>query len=208
MLLLTLILGWVVFIYGRRRLGGDSGGLLSLAAYVAPPTFIVFGPLVLTDIAVTLFCLLSLWQFAKTRRDPSPGSSSSSARRALLSKFSSGLLFIAFEMFASARLLLCQMPSKPVCVLASRPLAMDAQRHSAGGHHRLWFFFSPPASIHRRPLSHGHSARWVRCAAHAAVAVSSRGYYFLRWRAPPAPLPFLVAATRTASGSSTPSCWC
>jgi len=63
MLMLTLILGWVVFVYARR-LGGDWGGLLSVAAYVSTPTFIVFGPLVLTDLAVTLFCLLTLWRFA------------------------------------------------------------------------------------------------------------------------------------------------
>jgi 4-amino-4-deoxy-L-arabinose transferase-like glycosyltransferase len=59
MLMLTLILGWVVFVYARR-LGGDRGGLLSVAAYVSTPTFIAFGPLVLTDLAVTLFCSLTL----------------------------------------------------------------------------------------------------------------------------------------------------
>src|SRR5262249_38873395 len=61
MLLVTLFLGWMIFV-GARKLGGDWGGLLSLSAYVSTPAFIVFGPLVLTDIAVTLFCLLTLWQ--------------------------------------------------------------------------------------------------------------------------------------------------
>jgi dolichyl-phosphate-mannose--protein O-mannosyl transferase len=70
MLLVTLFLGWVVFV-AARRLGGDWGGLLSLSAYVSTPAFIVFGPLVLTDIAVTLFCLLTLWQFADLWQEPS-----------------------------------------------------------------------------------------------------------------------------------------
>ena len=60
MLALTLVLGWVVFAYARS-IGGDWGGLLCLAVYVSTPTFILFGSLVLTDLPVTLFCLLTLW---------------------------------------------------------------------------------------------------------------------------------------------------
>jgi 4-amino-4-deoxy-L-arabinose transferase-like glycosyltransferase len=52
MLLLTLALGWVVFLIARR-LGGDWGGLLSVAVYATTPVFLVFGPLVLTDVAIT-----------------------------------------------------------------------------------------------------------------------------------------------------------
>jgi 4-amino-4-deoxy-L-arabinose transferase-like glycosyltransferase len=70
MLLLMLGLGWTVFVYARK-LGGDGGGLLALSAYVSSPTFIAFGPLVHTDVAVTLFCLLTLWQFADLWREPS-----------------------------------------------------------------------------------------------------------------------------------------
>src|SRR5882762_5437647 len=54
MLLLTLALGWVLYVYARR-LGGNWGGLLCLSIYVSTPAFITFGPLVHTDIAVTLF---------------------------------------------------------------------------------------------------------------------------------------------------------
>lgn len=43
MLLVTLALGWVLFVYARR-LGGDWSGLLCLGVYVSTPTFLAFGP--------------------------------------------------------------------------------------------------------------------------------------------------------------------
>src|SRR5580765_3789947 len=58
MLLLTLLLGWVLYAYARR-LGGTSGGLLCLSIFVSTPVFLAFGPLVHTDIPVTLFSLLT-----------------------------------------------------------------------------------------------------------------------------------------------------
>src|SRR3989449_321719 len=54
MLLLMLVLGWVLYAYARR-LGGNWGGLLCLSIYVSTPAFLTFGPLVHTDLAVTLF---------------------------------------------------------------------------------------------------------------------------------------------------------
>jgi len=102
MLLLTLVLGWVVFVYARK-MGGDWGGLLCLSAYVSTPTFIVFGPLVLTDLAVTLFCLLTLWRFADLWQEPTRKNAALFGlclAGALLSKFSSGLLFFALGAFA------------------------------------------------------------------------------------------------------------
>jgi len=118
MLMLTLILGWVVFVYARK-IGGDWGGLLSLAAYVSTPTFIVFGPLVLTDLAVTLFCLLTLWRFADLLQEPTRKNAALFGlclAGALLAKFSSGLLFFAFGAFAWStrfRTLPEQPPDKP-----------------------------------------------------------------------------------------------
>jgi 4-amino-4-deoxy-L-arabinose transferase-like glycosyltransferase len=55
MLLITLLLGFVLYRFASR-LGGPWGGLLCLIAYVTTPAFLVFGPLVITDIVVTLFC--------------------------------------------------------------------------------------------------------------------------------------------------------
>jgi 4-amino-4-deoxy-L-arabinose transferase-like glycosyltransferase len=98
MLLVTLVLG--VFVYRfAAQLGGARGGLLCLTAYVTTPAFLVFGPLVLTDVTVTLFALLSMWSFASLWRTPSRRAAVSfglSLGAAFLSKFSSGLLLFCF----------------------------------------------------------------------------------------------------------------
>ena len=102
MLLCTLALGWVVFVFARR-LGGDWGGLLCLAVYVSTPAFLAFGPLVLTDVAITLCSLLALWTFAELWREPNNQKITLFAlalAAALLSKFTAGLLFFAFAGFA------------------------------------------------------------------------------------------------------------
>lgn len=102
MLLMTLALGWVVFILGWR-LGGDWGGLLCVAVYASNPTFITFGPLVHTDISVTLFVLLALWAFADIWREPGRkniGIFALVLAGALLSKFTAGILFFVFGAFA------------------------------------------------------------------------------------------------------------
>ena len=102
MLLLTLALGWVVYACGGR-LGGVWGGLLCLTVYVSMPAFLAFGPLVHTDLAVTLFTLLALWTFAQVWRDPSRKNTwifGLSLAGALLSKFTAGVLFFAFAAFS------------------------------------------------------------------------------------------------------------
>ena len=102
MLLLTLVLGWVVFAYARR-LGGNWGGLLCLSIFVSTPAFLAFGPLVHTDIAVTLFSLLTLWRFAEIWQNPSRNNAvifGLCLAGALLSKFTAGILFFAFAAFA------------------------------------------------------------------------------------------------------------
>lgn len=101
MLLLTLALGWVLFVCGRR-LGGNWGGLLCLSIYVGTPAFLAFGPLVHTDIPVTLFTLLTLWRFAETWQNPSRKNAlffGLSLAGALLSKFTAGILFFVFIAF-------------------------------------------------------------------------------------------------------------
>jgi 4-amino-4-deoxy-L-arabinose transferase-like glycosyltransferase len=102
MLLLTLVLGGVVFAYARR-LGGNWGGLLCLSVYISSPVFLTFGPLVHTDIAVTLFSLLALWCFAELWRNPSRRGAmvfGLGLGCALLSKFTAGILFFVFVAFA------------------------------------------------------------------------------------------------------------
>jgi 4-amino-4-deoxy-L-arabinose transferase-like glycosyltransferase len=102
MLLLTLALGWVLYIYARR-LGGNWGGLLCLSVYVSTPAFLAFGPLVQTDVAVTLFSLLALWTFAEMWQNPSRKNAllfGVCLACALLSKFTAGILFFAIVAFA------------------------------------------------------------------------------------------------------------
>jgi hypothetical protein len=102
MLLLTLALGWVVYACGRR-LGGTWGGLLCLSVYISTPAFLAFGPLVHTDMTVTLFSLLALWTFADVWHDPNPQNAlllGLSLAGALLSKFTAGVLFVAFAISA------------------------------------------------------------------------------------------------------------
>ena len=96
MLLLTLVLGVFVYRYAAQ-LGGPWGGVLCLAAYVSTPAFIVFGPLVLTDIPVALFVLLALWSFAELWRSPTRANTIVFGlffAAAVLSKYSAGLLFL------------------------------------------------------------------------------------------------------------------
>ena len=118
MLLLTLALGWLIFVFGRE-LGGDWGGLLSLTVFVSSPLFLTFGPLVITDASIALFSLGTLWSFAQLWQEPS--------RKhivffgiwfgcALLSKFSADALFLVFIVFALStrwRPVPGQPPSKP-----------------------------------------------------------------------------------------------
>jgi hypothetical protein len=102
MLLLTLVLGWVLYVYALRT-GGNWGGLLCLSIFVSTPTFLAFGPLVHTDIAVTLFSILTLWRFAEMWQNPDRKNVmlfALSLAAALLSKFTAGILFFAFVAIA------------------------------------------------------------------------------------------------------------
>ncbi len=101
MLLLLLATGLVIYLYGERLAGG-WGGAFALCWFATMPTFLTFGPLVLTDTAVALFSMVALWSFATLWRDQSR----SAMRRfalaltlALLSKFSAGLLLFVFVAF-------------------------------------------------------------------------------------------------------------
>jgi hypothetical protein len=96
MMALTLLLGWLVFTYGSR-FGGAWGGLLCLAAYVTTPAFLTFGPLVITDVPVTLFIVITLWRLGEIWRTPSRKNAllfGLALAAALLSKFTALLLFV------------------------------------------------------------------------------------------------------------------
>src|SRR6202163_198884 len=102
MLLLTLLLGLAIYVYGSR-LGNTWGGLLCLCFYASMPAFLAFGPLVITDIAVALFWVLAVWQLPEMWRSPSRWTVLKfglALAGAFLTKFSSGLLFFVFVAFA------------------------------------------------------------------------------------------------------------
>lgn len=102
MLLLTLLLGLAIYVFGSR-LGDAWGGVLCLCAYASMPAFLAFGPLVVTDIAIALFWVLAIWQLPGMWRAPSQSSVLKfglALAGAFLSKFSSGLLFFVFVAFA------------------------------------------------------------------------------------------------------------
>jgi hypothetical protein len=115
MLLVMLLLGFILYTCGARLGGSPWGGLLCLTAYATMPVFLAFGPLVITDIMVTLFWLLAVWQLPRMWKSPS-------RRRVLyfalalagafLSKFSSGLLFFVFPAVA-ASMRLSPLPEQP-----------------------------------------------------------------------------------------------
>lgn len=101
MLLMTILLGWVVYRIGRR-LGGDWGGLIALAAFTTMPAFLAFGPLVLTDIEIALFAVLTVWTVAELWRNPDRRTTrwfALALAGALLSKFSAAILIVAIFTF-------------------------------------------------------------------------------------------------------------
>jgi hypothetical protein len=105
---------------------------------VTMPAFLSFGPLVITDIAVTLFWVLTVWQLPNMWRSPSQGTTVKfglALAGALLSKFSSGLLFFVFAAFALS-LRFRPLPEQPVEKAELRRWRRRAWRNIAVG--TLW----------------------------------------------------------------------
>ena len=94
MIALTLVFAFTTF-WMARTLGGSAGGMVSLLLFVTSPFFYAYGPLVMTDIGVAFFSILTVWTFASLWERPNLkyavlfGLAFSGA---LLSKFSAGLL--------------------------------------------------------------------------------------------------------------------
>jgi len=171
MLLLTLLLGWILFMYARR-LGGPWGGLLCLCVYVSTPTFLTFGPLVHTDLAVTMFTLLTVWKFADLWNEPSKKNTfwfALSLAGALLSKFTAGILLFVFAAFAFSarwRPLRGQPVAKPDARVWRKPrrrATLWGILWSALSVYTFYFVFSwnqPTSALER--LGHGPGALLLR----------------------------------------------
>jgi hypothetical protein len=132
MLLLTLLLGLAIYVFGSR-LGDAGGGLLCLCVYASMPAFLTFGPLVLTDTAIALFWVLAIWQLPEMWRSPSRHTVLKfglALAGAFLSKFSSGLLFFVFVAFAVSLRWRCD-PEQPTDKAARRAWRRRAWRNLA-----------------------------------------------------------------------------
>jgi Dolichyl-phosphate-mannose-protein mannosyltransferase len=132
MLLLTLLLGLAIYVYGSR-LGDSWGGLLCLCAFVSMPAFLAFGPLVITDVAVALFWVLAVWQLPEMWHSPPRWTVVKfglALAGAFLSKFSSGLLFFVFVAVALS-LRWRGVPEQPTDKAALRAWRRRAWRNMA-----------------------------------------------------------------------------
>ncbi|MBV9767005.1 MAG: glycosyltransferase family 39 protein [Acidobacteriaceae bacterium] len=115
MLVLTLLLGWFVYLYATR-LGGRWAGLLCLSAYVTTPAILTFGPLVITDLPVTLFSVIALWQFGEIWTAPTHKNArlfGMALGTALLSKFT-GLLLLPVIVAVFIQTRFWPAPAEPV----------------------------------------------------------------------------------------------
>jgi MYXO-CTERM domain-containing protein len=132
MLLLTVLLGWVLFVFGRR-LGGPWGGLLCLASYTTMPAFLAFGPLVLTDVAIAIFAVLTIWTTGELWQKPAARNTNWFGlvlAGALLAKFSSGILIISVISFVLTTRLwpIMSQPADKAAARAWRKLRWRALR--------------------------------------------------------------------------------
>jgi hypothetical protein len=121
MLCLTLLLGWTIFVFGRR-LGGPWGGLLCLTAFITAPAFLTFGPLVLTDVPIALFAVLTVWTLGELWSNPDRRNVrwfALALAGAILSKFSAAFLMIAIGVYALAT---------RRWAVAGQPASLDARR--------------------------------------------------------------------------------
>ncbi len=101
MLALTLLLAWTVYRMARA-LGGQWGATLSLIVFATCPLYLGYGPLVITDIALCLFAVVSAWTFADLWRERNWRNCLAfvlSTSAALLSKFSALLILPSLLLF-------------------------------------------------------------------------------------------------------------
>lgn len=101
MVLLTLLFGLVVY-WMARGLAGPLGALLSLTVFATSPFCISYGQLVITDMGLAFFCVLTAWLTADLWMRPSFASAfqlSLAAAAALLSKYSALLIGPSIALF-------------------------------------------------------------------------------------------------------------
>jgi hypothetical protein len=101
MLLMMLVLGWTIYRMART-LADARGAMLSLIVFVTSPLYLGYGPLVITDIGLCLFVVLSAWTLADLWSNPNWRNLTAFAlatAAAFMSKFSALLLLPALLLF-------------------------------------------------------------------------------------------------------------
>ena len=101
MMILTLLLGWLIF-STARRLYGDGVGLLALSFYSFSPTFIAHSRYVTTDLAAAFGFFIAITAFIYQLKSPDPKRlivAGLAFGTALLLKFSLALLAPLFVLF-------------------------------------------------------------------------------------------------------------
>ena len=130
-LLLSLVLGWFLFRWGRT-LFGARGALLALALYVFDPNVVAHSSLVTTDLGVTLFMFLSVYALWAWSERPSPGlllACGLMVGGAFASKFTSfWLLPILVALLTVLFALRAPLPLRPWSREAGGPAAPAARR--------------------------------------------------------------------------------
>jgi len=130
-LLLSLVLGWFLFRWGRR-LFGARGALLALALYVLDPNVVAHSSLITTDLGITLFMFLAVYALWAWSERSSPGSFLAcglTVGGAFASKYTSfWLLPILLALFAALFWLRAPLPSRPWSRRPDGPAAPSARR--------------------------------------------------------------------------------
>ena len=183
MVLLSLCLGALIFVWARK-LYGNAAGLFALLLFAFCPNLIAHGSLTNTDLAVTFFMLLALFCFDRAMRRLTPldaGLAGLTLGLALLTKFTAPLLLPIMLVIAAVRIL----DRKPLEFRFRQPaVALTWRRKLAAllllfavmlpiAYGTLWagyrFRFSAFAEGGVKPLWYGQQAKYDE----------SRGYDFL-----------------------------
>ncbi|MSO19742.1 MAG: glycosyltransferase family 39 protein [Acidobacteria bacterium] len=113
---LTLLLGWALFAWTRRRYG-DVAGVIALTLYVFSPTILAHGRLVTTDLGAAAGFFIATIMFLRFLERPSGANvllAGTALGLALLTKFSTILLVPIFIVLAVAWHLLIQKRARPL----------------------------------------------------------------------------------------------
>ena len=134
LLLLTALLGWVLWAWGRAMLG-PAAGLSALLLFAFDPGMLAHGALVTTDTgcaALSTLCLFALWRYLRERRASRLLTCGLALGAALAAKFSALLLLP----IVTVLLLFATREARATPAAGAEPDVADNPAQSAGDHAR------------------------------------------------------------------------